>query len=133
MVESFKHRSDHCISYIAFRPHCSNYPILGSCVKRRYLGGMSKMKFTRADVAFRGFEEVADLQQSHASGIGGSPRPTAELREQIRDGGRRLDFVETIAVCEAVECDPVQFTADFVAILTGTQGGGGGNCRSVPR
>ena len=41
-------------------------------------------------------------------------------------GERRLDFVETVVLCEALDVDVVQFAASYVADLTKARAGKGG-------
>ena len=78
-----------------------------------------KSKFTKADDAFRQLlkhERTSNkLTQSDLAARLAQPQSYVSKYEL---GERRLDFVETILVCEALEVDFVQFAATFFG-LTG--------------
>ena len=77
---------------------------------------MSKSKFTKADDVFRQLlrqERTSKrLTQAGLARRLGQPQSYVSKYEL---GERRLDFVETILVCEALGLDFVQFAATFSA------------------
>lgn len=84
------------------------------------------MKFTGADEVFRRLlkelRTSRNLSQADLAARLGQPQSHVSKYET---GERRLDFVETVAVCQALDVDVVQFTADFLAKLNKGQPGRG--------
>ena len=85
---------------------------------------MSKAKFSKTDDAFR--QELK--QQRISKGL-----TQAELARQLRQpqshvskyelGERRLDFLETVLICEAIGIEFVEFAASIVAKLKSVRRG----------
>lgn len=79
---------------------------------------MTKLKFTKPERAFRELlkrlRTSRRLSQADVARRLGQPQSFVSKYET---GERRLDFVETAAVCEALGTDVVQFAAAFAAEL----------------
>ena len=77
---------------------------------------MSKAKFTKPDDIFREIlrklRRSKNLTQAEVAARLGQPQSFVSKYET---GERRLDFVETFLVCEALGIDVVQFAAKFAA------------------
>jgi hypothetical protein len=117
-LELLKHCPHNRISDLAFGSHGLNYPNLGLRAKWRYPSGMSKIKFTRADEVFRGLlKELRTSRNLSQTNLAARLRRPQSYVSKYETGERRLDFVETIAVCQALDVDVVEFTADFLANL----------------
>jgi transcriptional regulator with XRE-family HTH domain len=85
---------------------------------------MSKAKFSRADRVFREFVRELRLEskltQRELAERLGLPQSYVSKYET---GERRLDFVETMAVCNALGISLVDFAAMFTARVTNGRGG----------
>ena len=85
------------------------------------------MKFTKPDDVFRGLlkelRTARNLSQAELAARLGQPQSYVSKYET---GERRLDFVETAALCDALDVDVVQFAARYVAELTKARAGKGG-------
>ena len=83
---------------------------------------MSKSKFTHADNAFRNllkeFRIAGNLSQTDVAIRLGLPQSYISKYES---GERRLDFVETVLVCEALGVDIETFTKAFLSKLGKTR------------
>lgn len=84
---------------------------------------MPKSKFTKVDDAFRQLlkelRTSKKLTQARVATLLGQPQSYVSKYEL---GERRLDFVETILVCEALDVDFLQFAARFSAELEKARG-----------
>src|SRR5437763_1365869 len=100
------------------RDNWSDYPNLGYPGQGGYCREMSKPKFTKADEIFRellkGLRTSKRLTQTGLADRLGHPQSYVSKYET---GERRLDFVETVLVCEALGEDVAQFAATFAKEL----------------
>jgi transcriptional regulator with XRE-family HTH domain len=77
---------------------------------------MPKSKFTKADDVFRRMlRELRTSMRLTQAGVAARLRQSQSYVSKYELGERRLDFVETILVCEALGVDFVQFAAKFGA------------------
>jgi transcriptional regulator with XRE-family HTH domain len=85
------------------------------------------MKFTKPDDVFRrllkNLRTARNITQAELAARLGQPQSYVSKYET---GERRLDFVETVVLCEALDVDVVQFAASYVADLTKARAGKGG-------
>jgi hypothetical protein len=95
-----------------------HYPNLGFSGKPRNLWRMSRPKFTKADDLFRQLLKrnriSKGLTQAELAGRLGQPQSHVSKYEL---GERRLDFLETVLICQAMGVDFVEFAASFVSEL----------------
>lgn len=100
----------------------SHYPILGYSIQAEYDRGVGKNKFTTADDLFR--ELLKDsriskhLTQADLASRLGQPQSYVSKYET---GERRLDFVETVVVCQAIGITIEEFAAAFSTKLRTVQ------------
>jgi ribosome-binding protein aMBF1 (putative translation factor) len=95
------------------------YPILGYRWQAPYHRGVSKTSFTQANDVFRELLKEAraakNLTQADVAKRLGAPQSYVSKYES---GERRLDFVETTKVCEALSMCIEDFAAAYSAKLT---------------
>jgi transcriptional regulator with XRE-family HTH domain len=95
------------------------YSILGYLPRPEYYGAVPKAKATQVDGIFR--ESLKELRlakkltQAQVAGHLGQPQSYVSKYET---GERRLDFVETVFVCEALGTSVEEFAAAFARRLT---------------
>jgi hypothetical protein len=103
---------------MAPRSHVGNYPNLGLDFQPEYHRRMARTKFSKADAAFRdllkGLRTTRRLSQTALAARLDQPQSYVSKYET---GERRLDFVETLLVCEALGVDFVDFAKDFAKDL----------------
>ena len=94
------------------------YPILGYSTQAAYHRGVSKTRYTHADDAFRELLKetriAKNLTQAQVAACLGLPQSYVSKYES---GERRLDFVETVLVCEALGMNIEEFAATYSAKL----------------
>jgi DNA-binding XRE family transcriptional regulator len=103
----------------AFRVHAINYPSLGYSFQAEYHCAVAKTRSTKADAIFRKLlKELRierDYTQAQVASRLGEPQSYVSKYET---GERRLDFVETALVCEALGIGIEVFAAEYSARRT---------------
>jgi transcriptional regulator with XRE-family HTH domain len=83
---------------------------------------MSKTKFTKPDDLFRNLLRQKRISQKLTqAGLAARLGQPQSYVSKYELGERRLDFVETTLVCEALGIDFVEFAANFSAKLDRTR------------
>jgi transcriptional regulator with XRE-family HTH domain len=88
---------------------------------------MSKTKFTTPDEIFRDLlRQLRTSKNLTQADVAARLRQPQSYVSKYETGERRLDFVETTLLCEALGIDIVQFAATFAAALARVGPGKGG-------
>ena len=94
------------------------YPVLGYPLQAAYHRRVSKTRYSQADEIFREFLKetrvTKNLTQADVAASLGLPQSYVSKYES---GERRLDFVETVRVCEALGMSIEAFAAAYSAKL----------------
>ena len=102
------------VAYCSNASHSNEYPILGYSLQAEYHRGVSKTRHTRADECFRELLKetriAKNLTQMDMAARLGLPQSYVSKYET---GERRLDFVETALVCEALGISIEEFAVAY--------------------
>jgi DNA-binding transcriptional regulator YiaG len=106
-----------CNSAVHFR--ATQYPILGFPLQPEYHLRVPKTRYTQADEVFREIlKETRIAKNLTQSGVAARLRLPQSYVSKYESGERRLDFVETVLVCEALGVSIEEFAAAYSINIT---------------